>query len=293
MKIECPIKGGRAEECGWNARVGQVRDFPSIGVIQCQTCYLVTHAQDLSGDVNYEAGSMHVWAQGYGDSLPGPATDIARRVTSINSLATTNKKFSILDFGCGSGGMLSALSINYEVCGVEPDIYARETATSCGHKLFESAENAISNNVKVDVVTLFHVIEHFYNASYELEKIYDLLNPGGLIIVETPNSMDALLSKYQSLEFANFTYWSHHPMLHSHKSLEHLIERCGFKIIENSGVQRYDLNNHLYWMSSGHPGGHEIWKDFAPLVLVNEYAELLVSENISDTLWVVAQKINT
>jgi hypothetical protein len=102
--------------------------------------------------------------------------------------------------------------------------------------------------------------------------------------------MDVLLSKYESNEFSNFTYWSHHPMLHSHRSLEWLVERCGYKVIENSGVQRYDLNNHLYWLSQGRPGGHEAWKDFAPLEAVSAYAKLLIGQELNDTLWMVACK---
>ncbi len=33
---------------------------------------LVTHGQDLSRDINYGSVSMHNWASGYGETLPGP-----------------------------------------------------------------------------------------------------------------------------------------------------------------------------------------------------------------------------
>ena len=110
MKIECPTNGGQAVNCAWRQRKGQVRDFPNVGVIECEVCKLVTHAQDLSIEVNYESGSMHNWASGYGDSLSGPEADTLRRVIAVNNLATTINADSILDFGCGSGGMLSALA---------------------------------------------------------------------------------------------------------------------------------------------------------------------------------------
>ena len=290
MNIECPSKGGQAEICAWKQRKGQVRDFPNVGVIQCQECKLVTHAQDLSDDVNYESGTMHNWASGYGDSLPGPEADTLRRVIAINSLAKARNSDSILDFGCGSGGMLSAFATNFSVIGIEPDGGARNIAKDLGHTVFESAETALVNNLKVDIVTLFHVIEHFYDASVELNRILRLLRPGGLMVIETPNSMDVLLSKYESEEFSNFTYWSHHPMLHSHKSLEQLVKRCGFEILENSGVQRYDLNNHLYWLSKGRPGGHEVWRDFVSNGPAAAYENFLIEQEISDTLWMVARK---
>lgn len=291
MKIECPLKGGQAKMCTWQQRKGQVRDFPNVGVIECQECGLVSHARDLSEEVNYESGSMHSWASGYGDSLPGPESDKLRRVTAIKYLAESLKIHSLLDFGCGSGGMLTALANNFSVIGLEPDSGSRDAAIRLGHEVFESAEIALASKVQVDMVTLFHVVEHFYEASIELNQIFELLRPGGILLIETPNSMDALLSKYESEEFSNFTYWSHHPMLHSAKSLVRLIERSRFEVIENSGVQRYNLNNHLYWLSKGHPGGHVVWKDFLSFETVDAYEKFLIQEGISDTLWIVARKL--
>jgi SAM-dependent methyltransferase len=291
MRIECPISGRPAEKCVWEPRVGQVRDYPNVGVIQCQECKLVTHQQDLSNGVNYESGSMHNWAQGYGGFLTGPATDLDRRLIAINELAKNNEINSIIDFGCGSGGMLTAFSDKFSVTGVEPDRESRQVAINFGHEVYESANLAISKNVQADLVTLFHVVEHFYDASVELKHALQLLRSGGLMIIETPNSMDALLTKYESGEFSKFTYWSHHPMLHSHDSLAHLVERCGFEVIENSGVQRYDINNHLHWLSKGLPGGHEKWGNFASEGLIAKYADFLVELKICDTIWLVARKL--
>jgi SAM-dependent methyltransferase len=290
MQIECPDKGGQAEICAWRQRKGCVRDFPSVGVIECQDCGLVTHDQDLREEVNYESGSMHSWASGYGDSLPGPESDKLRRVTAINKLAESKNIDSILDFGCGSGGMLSALENNFRVFGLEPDSAARDAAINLGYEVFESAKIALASKVQVDMVTLFHVVEHFYEASVELNQIFELLRPGGIVIIETPNSMDVLLSKYESEAFSNFTYWSHHPMLHSSRSLERLVERSRYKIIESSGVQRYDLNNHLFWLSNARPGGHSVWKDFLSKESLDAYEKFLIQAGISDTLWVVACK---
>ena len=141
-------------------------------------------------------------------------------------------------------------------------------------------------------MTLFHVIEHFYEATAELRRILELLRPGGLLVIETPNSMDALLSKYKSKEFSKFTYWSHHPMLHSHESLACLVEKCGFEVIENSGIQRYDLNNHLFWLTKGIPGGHQEKASFLPQNILELYSDHLINSEISDTIWLVAQKPN-
>ena len=233
---------------------------------------------------------MHDWAAGYGDTLPGPATDTTRRVASIRYLEEKYKFKSILDFGCGRGGMIEAFSTFYETLGIEPDLGARDLANQKGSKVYESAELALVDGVCVDVVTLFHVVEHFYDPTIELERVYNLLRPGGLVIIETPNSYDALLTKYENSKFQNFTYWSHHPMLHSHKSLQALVERNNFTVLENLGTQRYDLNNHLYWLAKGLPGGHEAWINALSVDAIESYARSLEANKVCDTLWLVAQK---
>ena len=291
MRIECPTFGEPAELCAWIPRDGSVRDNRNTGIIECQSCHLVTHASDLSESVNYESGTMHDWASGYGGTLPIPEMDTIRRVDAIKEFQKKHESLkSILDFGCGNGGMVEALSNYFETIGVEPDLQAREIATEKGLKIFENAESVIEAGIIVDAVTLFHVVEHFYDPTPELKRIYKILKPQGLLIIETPNSNDALLTKYKDTNFQNFTYWSHHPMLHSHESLAALIERNGYTILENQGVQRYDLNNHLYWLSQGQPGGQEIWKGSLLAGALTSYAESLVENRICDTLWLVAQK---
>jgi cyclopropane fatty-acyl-phospholipid synthase-like methyltransferase len=236
---------------------------------------------------------MHGWAQGWGSELSGPDDDIVRRMSEIRKLEDNYEIKSVLDFGCGSGEMLQELSAEYHTMGIEPDAISRKEAEkTVGLGLvFQSSEAALAQGIQVDAITLFHVIEHFYYPSQELEKIHKLLVPGGLLIVETPNSCDALLTDYDSSEFQNFTYWSHHPMLHSPESLNLLLERNQFKILHSTGVQRYDLGNHLYWLSAGRPGGHEYWKEKFSKETLQSYARDLIASKKCDTLWIVAEKV--
>ena len=290
IRIECPSIGGKADNCNWTPRDGSVRDNSNVGLLECQKCSLVTHATDLSESVDYEHGTMHNWALGYGGTLPGPAADTIRRVIAIDDLSERFVLKKILDFGCGDGEMIEALVSTYETVGIEPDQSAREIASQKGLEVYESPTSAIAKGVTVDAVTLFHVAEHFYEPTQELQFIYRLLKPNGLLIIETPNANDALLTMYQNTEFQNFSYWSHHPMLHSHVSLDLLISRNKFKVIENQGVQRYNLNNHLYWLSRGLPGGHEIWKNALSPATIQSYSKDLVQRKQCDTIWMVAQK---
>jgi hypothetical protein len=109
---------------------------------------------------------------------------------------------------------------------------------------------------------MFHVFEHLLDPSEEIMKITKILRSSGSLVIETPNTNDALLTFYENPSFQNFTYWSHRPMKYTHASLAALILRLDFSILENEGVQSYNLRNHLYWSSKGLPGGHLTWSEF-------------------------------
>ena len=291
MKIQCPKNGNTALKCPWSPRDGSVRDMPTTGVMECASCKLVTHQEDLSNLVNYVDGSMGLWSKGYGESLPKPGADLNRRVNDIKQLIKSHalEIQSILDFGCGNGEMLRSLAPDFQVYGLDPDDKAREVASSGGMVVYKDIQEIIDEGKKFDLVTLFHVVEHFYEPDEELKSISKILNKGGILIIETPNSQDALLTWYKNSSFQNYTYWSHHPMLHSHDSLAELVERNDFKVLENEGIQRYGLENHLYWLSNGKPNGHEIWKNFLTESTLKDYEKDLVGKRICDTLWMVTQ----
>ncbi|CAN1644184.1 AdoMet_MTases domain containing protein [Candidatus Nanopelagicaceae bacterium] len=233
---------------------------------------------------------MHSWAAGYGGTLETPKEDISRRVEAIRNLSQSNELKQILDFGSGNGEMIAALSEHFTVEGLEPEEQARAKCISDGKRVSASIEELTRSTKKFDLIALFHVVEHFYNPKIEFAGIYNLLNPGGLVIIETPNAEDALLTEYQNEGFSNFTYWSHHPMLHSSVSLSNLVTSAGFINIEAKSVQRYGLANHLYWMTHQKAGGHVYWANKFSSSTETSYTHDLIKQGKADTLWFTAQR---
>lgn len=186
--------------------------------------------------------------------------------------------------------MIAALSEYFSVEGLEPEEQAREKCLSDGKKVSASTDELTKSSAKFDSVVLFHVVEHFYNPRIELARIFDLLNPGGILVIETPNAEDALLTDYENEAFSNFTYWSHHPMLHSSVSPSNLISTAGFNIIDAKAVQRYGLANHFYWIIRQRAGGHVYWEDKFSPATEKSYAQDSVNQGKADTLWFTAQK---
>jgi SAM-dependent methyltransferase len=97
----------------------------------------------------------------------------------------------ILDVGSGSGEWLAALQgAGHRVSGVEPDPHYGEYARrqygvpveTGGILDLERPENSL------DAITLFHVLEHLPDPLAVLAKFRGWLRPGGLLIVEVPNT---------------------------------------------------------------------------------------------------------
>lgn len=79
-------------------------------------------------------------------------------------------------------------------------------------------------------------------------------------------------------------------MLHSNKSIGAMVSKAGFNLLINSGIQRYGLVNHLYWLSQGNSGGHLLWADKFPSKTGIEYSARLIEQGISDTIWLICEK---
>lgn len=284
----CPLDGGGDRSlCQYRSREGSVRDFPAVGVKECLRCGVVKHAENLQSHVNYSSSSMHAWKTEYfsGTETPKPR-DINRRVEKVRKHLTQGS--FICDIGSGFGEMVLALNESFSTSGVEPEVKAREFSLSNGLMVYESVDKAKEMGLTFEALTIFHVIEHITNPHKFLHDLKPILKPGGLVFIETPNANDALLTKYALSSFQSFTYWSHHPILYTKKSLSDLLILNGFSVLENSGTQRYKLGNHLYWLSCGKPGGHLQWQEFEDSPASEAYSEHLIKEEINDTLLIVA-----
>jgi SAM-dependent methyltransferase len=76
----------------------------------------------------------------------------------------------------------------WEVHGTELSAVSASYARSLGIPVLQSAvEDAPFVDASFDVITMFHVLEHLTDPKRALFRLYRLLRPGGLLIVEVPN----------------------------------------------------------------------------------------------------------
>ena len=262
------------------------RDDPNINIKMCTKSKI--RWLDLQHSKNYSEESLEEYMVGtdikeltLDEIRKETFKDDNRRIEYIENILKCDNTRNILDFGCGTGGFLNLLKNKYNSYGVEmSDIY-RNILNEENLKVYKSINEF---NIKFDIICLWHVFEHLDNPLGLLAQIKNFLKPNGIILIEVPHALDILMTKYKNFEFKKFNYWSEHLILHTKESLQKFIEKSDLRLDYIEGIQRYNLANHLYWMSNNKPGGHRNWSELSSPILDNEYENILKNNNLTDTL---------
>ena len=259
------------------------RDRQDIDVLRCNACGLVFLSEIATDEQFYSESQMRReinFEQWRKNTLP----DDERRFLRFQECIRDK---DILDFGCGNGGFLKLARVHgsaSRAIGVELDMECVQRLTAEGIECY--GDISALPNIEFDVVFLFHVIEHLPEPEESLGELLTHIKEGGLLIMETPNADDALLSIYGCEKFADFTYWSPHIYLYNESTMAGMlrrVERCG--TVEILQEQRYPLANHLQWLAKGVPGGGvKELVDWNRPQINQLYAEILREKKACDTL---------
>ena len=266
----------------------KVRDRDDVAVLRCRKSGVIFLSRsDHMERLHYEnCPDLKYWGVEDRDvGLVNAMVDNQRRSDQFRGIVS-GKVW--LDVGTGLGGILDLLS-SYaaKTIAVEPQTSARECLRRLKYQVYQDLEEVPDRDI--EVVSLFHVFEHFTEPLKVLRRIKKIMKPGGKIIIEVPHAKDALLSLFDNEAFKAFTFWSEHLILHTYQSLKVFLEEAGFLRVTISGFQRYPLANHLYWLSKGKPGGHDVWRHLRTQLLDQSYEDLLRSIDQTDTLIALAQ----
>ncbi|WP_081602030.1 MULTISPECIES: class I SAM-dependent methyltransferase [unclassified Thioalkalivibrio] len=188
-----------------------------------------------------------------------------------------------LDFGCGLGGMLDEIGGQASsAIGLEPSRERAAIVRDKGHRVVQDVREIEPGSL--DVVTMFHVLEHLTDPFRALRDLKSVLKPGGVLLVEVPHARDALITLFDCEAFKSFTFWSEHLVLHTRMSLRLMLRTAGFEDLEVSAFQRYPLSNHLHWLARSEPAGHDVWRFLSNRELETAYGGSLAAIDRTDTL---------
>jgi len=258
-------------------------------MLECKDCKLVflNKTHHISNNF-YEKSGMHEQTNiTIKQWLKQSKTDDLRR---FKALKNTISGKDILDVGCGAAGFLLIAKEKANSCsGVEPERRIRKYYLK-KIRIFKSLNQV---NKKYDVITLFHVLEHLKNPVKILKSLKKISKKNAKIIIEVPNSDDALLSIYKSKPFQNFTYWSNHLYLFNNDTLQKIVQKSGLRILKLLNIQRYPFSNTLYWLLNKKPNGHIKFTQFNDVMLNKKYEALLAQKKATDTIFAVCIKNST
>ncbi|RAP38970.1 class I SAM-dependent methyltransferase [Candidatus Marinamargulisbacteria bacterium SCGC AAA071-K20] len=178
----------------------------------------------------------------------------------FDALEKRTEKRRILDIGSFLGFFLEVgQKRGWDCLGIEPSTPAREIAIKAGidtkSGLFE--DYTVDDIGTFDVINLALTLEHIRDPKLTIERIYQFLNPGGLIVIEVPNDFNPLQEAAQKV-LGVHQYWlapPHHINYFNFDNLPKLLKNCGFETIHKMATFPMEL---FLMMGENYIGNNEV-----------------------------------
>lgn len=138
---------------------------------------------------------------------------------------------SLLDIGCGRGLFLkTARDAGYTARGID----VSERAVAYARREFHldvdmcTPADLLASGNRFDAITLWHVLEHFFDPFKCLREVRSLLNDDGMCLLEVPN-----LHSLKFMTARNRWHGGNHPLYHrtffTSTTLHNALESSGFR----------------------------------------------------------------
>ena len=271
--------GSRAHKFWECASCGAIYLFPFLSPDEERRFY----AEEFEKFMAVRSGTERDWS----DAERHVATNqdqLKRRWRFLEPRVTAGK--SVLEIGCSSGFMLDAFrAAGMECVGVEPSNVFIDFLRNKGFEVFPTMDDLEASGPRrqFDLITHFFVLEHMADPYAFFRRQMVLLKPGGVIVAEVPSATDPLTSLYSIPAFEKF-YWSiAHHYYYTPRALSAVLDKLGlrYRLLPE---QRYDLSNHMVWMTEGKPGGQGRYNSVFTPALIEKYNEDLKAAWKCDTI---------
>ena len=231
----CPICGHSKFETEFSAKDYTVSQevFTISSCINCS--FLITNPRPEDKDLGkYYKSDAYI---SHSDTSKGLINRVYKLVRSytLRSKYRLVKPFLgdgiLMDIGAGTGAFVRhCKSKGIKILGVEPDSDARMQAEKL-YSINLLEESAIKSQLAstVDVVTMWHVLEHIPNLNERMDEINSILKPGGVLIAAVPNHESADAEHYA--EFWGAYDVPRHLYHFDLKAIKSLGKNHGFRLI--------------------------------------------------------------
>jgi len=180
-----------------------------------------------------DAGHLKLWREASAHASGGTSGSYIKEalIAVLEDLPTPS---SLLDYGAGKGELVAMLrGLLPGTRLVATDLMPRPGALDASIAWIQADLNAPIAHEPVDVVTCSEVIEHLENPRQTMRNLAALLQPGGTLILTTPNqeslrSLFALAVAGHHAEFLGRSYPAHITAL-LRMDITRIAEECGFE----------------------------------------------------------------
>lgn len=206
-----------------------------LQVVRCRACALVfvnpqpTAAAVESYYSSKELAAQESWSSYFAHSPQQLAALWTSRLADV-ARWTNGQAPRLLDIGCGWGDFLHfARARGWRITGFEFSATVAQVAQQkygLGVRVGSLEEMELPER-SFDLITLWHVLEHFREPRAALERVEKLLAPGGVLALEVPN-LNFLARKSWRYPMSRTLHLYHF----SPATLAALVERAGLRVLE-------------------------------------------------------------
>jgi len=200
------------------------------------------------------------------------------------------KKGKLLDVGAASGFFLElAKKREWDVSGVEISEFAASRARERGLNV----KTGIIEDFNADdskhfsVITMWDVIEHVHNPVSAISKAGELLEDGGIIAINTPDS-GSLVAKILGKRWYKFIP-PEHVIYFNQNNLCLLLSKIGFKVVYAGKIRKKFTLQYLFNMLARWQNIF-IWQWVADLLAGTRLGSISLPVDLRDDFFVIAKK---
>jgi 2-polyprenyl-3-methyl-5-hydroxy-6-metoxy-1,4-benzoquinol methylase len=206
-----------------------------FSVVECLECkHMFTNPQPHENDLGlFYDSSKYLSHKEVPETFIEKFYALIRKInlrTKYNQSVKNLKIGNVLDYGCGRGDFLHiAMKKGWNSFGVEMDEGARNFAIkSNGVRVFSPKDDHQIHHGQMDLITMFHVLEHIADIHSIFAKISNWLTDNGRLVIALPNRQS-----FDAKHYGNYwAAWDVPRHLHhfNQDSLMRLTKQYGFEV---------------------------------------------------------------